>query len=197
MNLDRSDLTVDQLGDDIWLALGGPHVRALLEPCETCGGDGLRREPSCGAIRPGGCPDCINGRRKFDIVVPCPTCSVEQGGRLRPGMELCTRCKPGHWEFCDCNDLVDGWPTSERPVGTVSRTYTVADDPALLPVVNEDAWFGTDLPPVPHIVVLRDGSTLIVRSHAVDTWGTEDIITLVGYDPDSTTHALHLRAARG
>ena len=126
MKLDRPDLTVDQLDDDTWLAVEGVEapswaggqtvakvppddVLALLDPCETCGAHvGWKGSHLC--------PLCINGRRKFDIVVPCQHFPV-----MAPkGEQVCIRC---------------------LGTGTVSRTYTVADDPALLPLAE---WWRLD-----------------------------------------------------
>ena len=138
MKLERLDLSVDELDDDIWLAVEGERycwhgaassellppadVRALLDPCATCGGVGRRwidgrwlapHSPATNStLHIESCPDCIDGRRKFDIVVPCPTCK--------------------EW-------FHHGTPLGKRDptcggTGFVSRTYTVADDPALLPV---------------------------------------------------------------
>ena len=166
MKIDRPDLTAAQLGDDIWLAVEGvpclccegethrgpfvpAEVRALLDPCDCWDNEGRHFNPFC--------DDCINGRRKFDIVVP--------------------------WG--------DGY------AGMVSRTYTVADDPALMPVqVNQFAERDRD-----HIAITQDGEAFLYEVNPEHGKGrpthkgTATTVTLVGYDPERTTHALHLRAA--
>ena len=159
MKLERPDLTADQLGDDIWLAIEGvpclccegethrgpfvgADVRALLDPCETCGGSGWDYDVNCAG--------CIDGRRKFDIVVP--------------------------WG--------DGY------AGMVSRTYTVADAPALLPVLR----CGLDWDEESPVILFGAGTGRAYLCHPYPLEQSTPI-TLVGYDPERTTHALHLRAA--
>ena len=224
MKLDRPDLTVDQLGDDIWLAVEGTpwtcscgrvfaahewgvhqcpdngwrtvqrsslapgEVRALLDPCYCW--DGERAAPGDG-MEP--CPDCVDieGRRKFDIVVPC----------------LCrTRGMSMAFSGRDCEDC-DG-------SGTVSRTYTVADivvpcalclgsgadpewscvcddgtvtdDPALVRITTDMVFTGQ-----PSIIVRSPVMVIQIPPRYWD--GTEMVgpVTLVGAT-ERSTHAIHV-----
>ena len=188
MKIER-DLTADQLGDDLWLAVEGvcsdrrfhrtctdecgehhppADVRALLDPCETCGGhpgsveadhwDLTDPDNHLGWVP---CPDCINGRRKVDIVVPTEVCQDPDSGQ---------HCR--HWKSrqscCYCP-------------GTVSRTYIVADDPALLPVYDDYR-----IHPLPYIWRNNAGAVLV-------TTGRKGPLIIVGATK-RTTHALHIKA---
>ena len=86
------------------------EVLALLKPCETCEGRGWD------LIRPIGddtttlCPDCVEGRRKFDVETPCDHLGSEYLTNLNFGdgpVTGCDRCK------------------STR--GTITRTFTVGE----------------------------------------------------------------------
>lgn len=77
-------------------------VLALLKPCECWDKEGRHFNPFC--------EECIDGRPKFQIVVPCPECEANYRAMVTREMHRCD--------------------------GTVSRTFTVTGDEPLLVVVG-------------------------------------------------------------
>jgi hypothetical protein len=176
-------------------------VLALLEPCEECGGTvhvGLPidcagtvkvgnhihvDQESFVVTKVGGAAfdmvknhdDCVNGRPKFQIVVPCQVCEgkvwIVRPHQSRQGGPMLVT-KP----CTDCND------------GTVSRTFTVTGNEPLLPVVGEDTA-GSD-----ECIVRRPDSPVAEwwwMKATPDGWNMP--ITVVGLD-EHTTHVLRITA---
>lgn len=176
-----ADTTV-AVGDTLWWGVEGdcgfvPH--RLDQPCippewqaltEAC-----HRPPSSLALELAGearcveCdPDCHEGQRTVEVTTVCDWCNgsgedviVYYGGDQHPDeydREACEQC--------------DG-------TGGVSLGRAVIDGDWVRHLSIND-WFGTDLPPVPNLTTI-DGTVFLITSHAISTWGEEQIITLHGH----------------
>ena len=153
------------------------RFRVLDKPCETCAGTGFSylcaKTACCKGIlldpseraellaeRP--CTLCVTcdacaggGREVVEFHTTCPTCSVPQDGRVRLGLELCTRCKPGHWEFCSTCSPPDDDFVIEGTAGSVLVCRATA---RLLPVIAYGGPRKRSAEHGPHVFIANGGT---------------------------------------
>lgn len=75
-----------------WCLCGGGTGPYGERPCSRCGGTGIEQyEQDPRELHP--CPDCLNGKRRIAVVVPCDGCGGEGGHNSNPT----------GWYWIDCH----------------------------------------------------------------------------------------------